>query len=155
MLPLVLIVVGGMLGSGAISWFMAQRARPAAVAAASEGEKTKAENVTASNTPAEYLDLGPPFIIALADEGKSRYLQVQMQLLAHDNQALAMVEKSMPTIRNNLLLRLGQERTDTLRTREDKERVQAAVLEEVNGVLHAADEKLKIDAVLFTSFVTQ
>jgi flagellar protein FliL len=152
MMPLLIIVMGGMLGSGGLSWFLSQRAGHAPAAAAEGEEKGKHAK---SDKPAEYVDMGPAFIIALADEGKSRYLQLEMQLMAREHKTLGAVEKHMPRIRNNLLLRLGQESTESLRTREDKERIQAAVLEEVNTILHEEDDSLTVDAVLFTSFVTQ
>lgn len=159
MLPLIVVVFGGMLASAGVSWFLSQRSANALMsklqsseqAASGDGHEAADEPVG----PAQYHDMGSPFIIALSDEGKTRYLQLEMQLMTRQSATLGELEKHMPRIRNNLLMRLGQEKTETLRTREDKERVQAAVLEEINRILGEADTKSSIEAVLFTSFVTQ
>jgi flagellar protein FliL len=159
MLPLIVIVFGGVLASGGISWFLVQQSAKAMIAKIQSAEDVPSDDAHAATEelaePAEYHDMGTPFIIALSDEGKTRYLQVEMQLMTHQHNALAELEKHMPRIRNNLLMRLGQEKTETLRSREDKERVQAAVLEEVNAILAESGQQASVDAVLFTSFVTQ
>lgn len=102
-----------------------------------------------------YLPLQPPFVINLADEEASRYLQVEIELMSHDAKAIENVKTHMPRIRNSLLLLLGQQRVSELTTREGKEQLQARLLDEIRKIMEAETGKPGVDAVYFTSFVMQ
>jgi flagellar protein FliL len=65
------------------------------------------------------------------------------------------LKQHMPIIRNRLLLLFSQQTVEGVRSREAKEKLQADALKEVQAVLTEATGKPGIDALYFTSFVTQ
>ncbi len=102
-----------------------------------------------------YFALEPPFTVNLADEGVTRYLQVEVQVMARKQDAIDAVTLHMPVIRNQLLLLFSQNKVEELRSREAREALQKKALEEVRKILKAETGKPGIEALYFTSFVTQ
>lgn len=105
--------------------------------------------------PALYHPMEPVFVVNLADPDGSKYLQVEVQLMTRDPDALAQLAQHAPRIRNRLLLLYGQQHSAGLRTRADKERLQKESLAEVQAILKSETGKPGVEAVYFTSFVTQ
>jgi flagellar protein FliL len=104
---------------------------------------------------AHYLPLQPAFVVNLADEEAARYLQIEIEVMARDASAIDQIEKHLPRVRNSLLLLLGSRRASDLDSREDKEKLQADVLAEIQGVMTAETGKPQIEAVYFNSLVMQ
>jgi flagellar protein FliL len=105
--------------------------------------------------PAQYYALEPAFVVNLVDADAVRYLQADVQLVTRDNETRAAVETHAPAIRNHLLLLFGQQSVAQLSQRSGKERLQAAALAEVRQVLKHEAAPDKVEAVIFTSLVTQ
>jgi flagellar FliL protein len=105
--------------------------------------------------PAQYLALTPAFVVNLADGGSTRYLQADIQLMTRDPETLAALELHAPPIRNRLLLLLGSQSSTGLVDRAGKEALQKKALAEVRAVLKAEKAADKVDALYFTSLVTQ
>lgn len=144
----ILLAAGGAAGGG---YYFATK-KSAAAPATGDAAKTEAAAVSG---PALYLTMQPAFIVNLADEQASRYLQVEMEAMSRDSKALDDLKNHMPHIRNSLLLLLGQRRATDLVARADKEKLQAEVLAEVRRIMEKETGKPGIDAVYFTSFVMQ
>lgn len=140
------VVVAALLGGG-LTWYLAGGEPPAT------GEE--AAEPAAAKGPAQYIGIDPAFVVNLADEDEIRYLQVEIQVMTRDPKIAEDMKIHMPMIRNRLLLLFSQKRSSELRTREDKEQLQADALKEVQDVLVAEVGRPGIDALLFTSFVTQ
>lgn len=104
---------------------------------------------------AQYLPLDPAFVVNTADEDSQHYLQTDVQVMARNADALEAVKTHMPHIRNNLLLLFGQQKTADVRDRAGREKLQAAALKEVQDVLKTETGKPGVEALYFTSFVTQ
>lgn len=105
-----------------------------------------------------YKALDPAFVVNLADDDGSRYLQVEVQVMSKDQSAIDAVELHMPVIRNQLLLLFSNRKVDDLRTREAREDLQKQALVEVQKILKelaGKSGKNTIEALYFTSFVTQ
>jgi flagellar protein FliL len=134
-------------GAGGAGWYFLART-PAATDA--EG----AAAAPSSATP-HYLALQPAFVVNLADAEAARYLQVEIEVMARSSSALDKVSDHMPRVRNALLLLLGSRRVSDLASREQKEKLQADVLAEIQAVMAAETGKPQIEAVYFNSFVMQ
>lgn len=139
---LTLVVLGG--GGGGWWWWQGQQA----AAHASKAAKPQ-------RAPAQYFALEPAFVVNLVDAEAVRYLQADVQLVTRDAQTRTSVETHAPAIRNRLLLLFGQQSTAQLAQRSGKERLQAAALAEVRQVLRQEGAADKVEAVIFTSLVTQ
>ncbi|WP_460814438.1 flagellar basal body-associated FliL family protein [Luteimonas pelagia] len=137
-LVLVAAAVGGWV------WFATPDAEPAP-------EEAKAP----TRGKALYFALEPAFVVNLADEDAVRYLQAELQVMTRDAATLAALEQHAPAVRNRLLLLFGQQTARTLSARRGKETLQALALAEVRAALAAEQAPDGIEAVYFTSLVTQ
>ena len=140
-----LMIVGVVLllaAGGGGAWWYTSHAAPAKHAA----EK---------KLPTQYFAMEPAFVVNLADTDAVRYLQADVQLATRDPETLKALEEQAPAIRNRLLLLFGQQTSDTLIQRSGKERLQDKAMAEVKSVLKHEGAPDKVEAVIFTSLVTQ
>jgi flagellar protein FliL len=147
--PVLISVVATAMIGGGTAWYLVGRAP------AGTGAEGAAAAVQVPKGPAQYVGIEPAFVVNLADEGELRYLQVEIQVMTRDPKIADELKTHMPMIRNRLLLLFSQQRVAELRSREDKERLQAAALQEVQDVLTSETGRPGIETLLFTSFVTQ
>ncbi len=132
---------------GGLAWWKWQ----ASIAHADAAEK----KVPAARAAAQYYALEPAFVVNLVDDDTVRYLQADVQLVTRDPATLAAIGANAPAIRNRLLLLFGQQSSAQLGQRSGKERLQEAARAEVRQVLKGEGAADKIEAVIFTSLVTQ
>lgn len=119
------------------------------------GDKAdEAETAEETVAKAQYLAL-QTMVVNFAQKGPARYLQVDIELMAHQAEALTAVEEHMPVIRNDILLKLGSQSYENVSTREGKEKLRQEILDAVNRILKVQTDKQSIQAVYFTNFVMQ
>lgn len=118
------------------------------VAAAAHGEEG------AAGKAAVYYAIDPPLVVNFEDGSAVRFLQISMELRAHDAKAIESVQKNIPLIRNNLLLLMSNRNYQSLMSREGKEKLRQEALTEIRAV-QKKEGGSDIDDVLFTSFVVQ
>jgi flagellar FliL protein len=133
------------------------------------GKDGKGEVAAAERPETHYLPLDT-MVVNFDDNGPARFLQVDIQLMAHQEDALNEVQKQMPAIRNDILMLLSAQTYKSVSTLAGKEALRKQILQAVNKVLVRAaaakggdkkDEDKKddkaptVDAVYFTSFVMQ
>lgn len=149
-IALVVVVAAGAAGGGA--WFFANSGDAKAEHAETKSE-AKTGNVPA---PAQYFALEPPFVVNLiGSAGGARYLQVEVQLMTRDPEAMKNIQLHAPAIRAKLLMLFAQQDAEGLITRAGKEKLQGEALTEVKKLLIAETGKPAVEALLFTSFVMQ
>lgn len=102
-----------------------------------------------------YYPLRPPFVVNFEHRGRVRYLQVSITLMARDPAVIEAVQQHMPLIRNRVILLLGGEDFEELRTDEGRELLRLALLEALQEILEEELGKPGIEQVLFTNFVMQ
>ncbi|NUS39229.1 MAG: flagellar basal body-associated FliL family protein [Lysobacter sp.] len=117
--------------------------------------KAPAKPVQPAKAPAQYYALDPAFVVNLADADTVRYLQADVQLMTRDPATLSALQQQAPALRNRLLLLFGQQTAQSLAERRGKERLQQQALAEVRAVLKGEGGPDKVEAVYFTSLVTQ
>ncbi len=89
-------------------------------------------------------------------KGPARFLQVDMQAMAHSEEVGHLLEMHKPAIRNDLLLLLASQSFDVVSTPEGKEALRQQAVETINRVLsEQAKSPERIETVYFTSFVMQ
>jgi len=138
-----LLVVAG----GAGWWYLQGRAAPVEKAADTPAASTR--------KPAQYYLFEPAFVVNLADTDAVRYLQADIQVMTRDPETVKALQLHDPAIRNRLLLLFGQQSAQQLAQRSAKERLQERAKAEVVAVLRAEQAADKVEAVFFTSLVTQ
>ncbi|HEX3398386.1 MAG TPA: flagellar basal body-associated FliL family protein [Steroidobacteraceae bacterium] len=107
-----------------------------------------------SGKPSVYYAIDPPLVVNFEDGSAVRFLQITMEIMAHDEKAIDSVQKNIPLIRNNLLLLMSNRNYQSMMSREGKEKLRQEALTEVRAV-QKKEGGPDIDDVLFTSFVVQ
>ena len=120
-------------------------APPAAAAHDAEGAAAKAT---------VYYAIDPPLVVNFEDGSVVRFLQITMEIMAHDPKTIESVQKNIPLIRNNLLLLMSNRNYQSMMSREGKEKLRQEALAEIRAV-QKKEGGPDIDDVLFTSFVVQ
>jgi flagellar protein FliL len=146
------VIAAGAAGGGA--WFFTSHSGDAkAEQQAAAKNDTKTGNIPAL---AQYFALEPPFVVNLiGSAGGARYLQVEVQLMTRDPEAMKNIQLHAPAIRAKLLMLFAQQNAEALITRTGKERLQNDALTDVKKLLIAETGKPSVEALLFTSFVMQ
>ncbi|MEA1868298.1 MAG: flagellar basal body-associated FliL family protein [Thermodesulfobacteriota bacterium] len=105
--------------------------------------------------PPEYFVLNPVFVTNLQDKNKQRYLQINVQVMARDSEAIEAVKLHMPVIRNNLTLLFSSKNSKELNNRSGIEKLREETLSEIHKILMENLGREGIEEVYFTSFVIQ
>ena len=136
-----LLVLGG---GGAAAYFFYYKA-PAAQAHEAEPEPEPAG-------PTGIVPL-EPFVVNLADAGRSRFLRVSLSLVVGEEHAVEIEENAVEKarIRSAILELLALQQADALVTPEGKDALKKSIAERVAQAVHA----LKVVDVLFAEFVVQ
>ncbi len=103
---------------------------------------------------AVYYAIDPPLVVNFEDGSAVRFLQITMEVMAHDPKAIDSVQKNVPLIRNNLLLLMSNRNYQSLMSREGKEKLREEALAEIRAV-QKKESGMDVDDLLFTSFVVQ
>jgi len=101
-----------------------------------------------------YYAIDPPLVVNFEDGSVVRFLQISMEVMAHDQKTIDSVQKNIPVIRNNLLLLMSNRNYQTMMSREGKEKLRQEALTEIRAV-QKKEGSPDVDDLLFTSFVVQ
>lgn len=112
-----------------------------------EPEKPKA--------PPAYKSIEPAFVVNIDDAGMMRFLQIQVELMAHDPVLIEGIDKVLPRIRGDLLMLFSAVQMDTVRSPEGREKLRRQALEVVNKALVDETGKGGVEAIYFTRLVIQ
>jgi flagellar FliL protein len=105
--------------------------------------------------PAIYLQLDPAFVVNFQDAEALRFLQIGVNVMSHDPEAIAAAKEADPEIRNALLMLFSAQDVKSLSDVRGKQKLQAAALAEIQRVLKEKIGRPGVDAVYFTSFIMQ
>jgi flagellar FliL protein len=105
--------------------------------------------------PAIYLKMDPQMVVNFDASSEVKFLAVDIEFMARDQAVLDDVQRSMPKIRNNLLMLISNRDYKTLMTREGKDKLRLEALDETKRVLRQETGSAKLEDLLFTSFVVQ
>lgn len=142
---LALVVLGG---GGAGAWFFLMSGNDAEVA---DG----AEPAAPVQQPAQYLQLAPAFVVNFPHQGRQRFMQADISVMARDAEALAAVSQHMPVVRHALNNLFSAQLILVFENPAGIENLRQLATEEVNRVLEREIGRAGIEEVLFTSFVMQ
>jgi flagellar FliL protein len=101
-----------------------------------------------------FYAIDPPLVVNFEDGSVVRFLQITMEVMAHDQKAIDSVQKNMPLIRNNLLLLMSNRDYQSMMSRDGKDKLRHEVLAEIRAVQKKQGGE-DVDDVLFTTFVVQ
>ena len=137
-----LLAVGLSVGA---TWFFMHKREPAPV-----------DPTAASVKPAAiYEPLAPAFVVNFNQNGRQRYMQVSITLLARNQADLDALKVHMPVIRNNLVMLFSGQSFDTLATPVGQEMLRQKATASVQEVAQKEVGKVVVEQLLFTNFVLQ
>jgi flagellar FliL protein len=157
LLAIALAVVVSTAASAGVSFMLTRHALAAAAHADDAAAESDGDDKAAAEKPKDppnYLPLDPAFVVNLeADD--TRFLQVQVQLMTRDAHAVDTLKLHEPRIRNALLMLFSQQHPADIATLAGKQKLQAESLDQIQKILVEETGKPLVEAVYFTSFVTQ
>lgn len=118
----------------------------------SESEPDDEEHAAAETL---YYDLGKPLVVDFSKSASARFVSISLSFLVEGADTVEVLKKNEPMIRNNLLMLINAQGAENLKTREGKDKLRAAILAEVTGVLEKMAGKSQVKEIFFTSFVMQ
>ena len=168
MKKVIIIAVAAVLllsGIGTGAWFFLYKSAAPEAKSAEAGKhggkpdkkdaKGKTGKKAESTLPAVYLALDPAFVVNFEDQGVVRFLQITVEVGAHDPLVLDAVKLHMPIIRNNLVMLFSDLNMASITSRAGKEKLRADALREVQKVLQEQTGEPGVENIYFTSFVMQ
>jgi len=104
--------------------------------------------------PAIYHTL-EPIVVNINDNGRIRFLQAKMDVMARSQEVIDAVTQHMPRIRNELVLLLSSQTVESVSTPEGKEALRKAALERIQAVLQKEIGEPGVEDVFITSLIVQ
>lgn len=123
----------------------------------SSGGKDEHTDEDEAAVPAEklYFDLGKPIVVDFPKGSAVQHGRITVSMLVEGAETIEVLKKNEPMMRNNLLMLIGAQDPASLNTREGKELLGKAMLDDVTAVLVKMAGKGQVNEIFFTSFVMQ
>ena len=151
-LKLIIVIVLALLlaigvSVGATWYFMhSAQSKPAAAVA---------QTAPAGKQPAIFEAMAPAFVANFNQNGRQRYMQVSITMLARNQADLDALKVHMPVIRNNLVMLFSGQDFATLASPVGQEMLRQKATASVQEVAQKELGKVVIEQLLFTNFVLQ
>ncbi|WP_223441140.1 MULTISPECIES: flagellar basal body-associated protein FliL [Pseudomonas] len=151
-LKLIIVIVLALLlaigvSVGATWYFMhSAQSKPAAAVA---------ETAAIGKQPAIFEAMAPAFVANFNQNGRQRYMQVSITMLARNQADLDALKVHMPVIRNNLVMLFSGQDFATLASPVGQEMLRQKATASVQEVAQKELGKVVIEQLLFTNFVLQ
>jgi len=120
-----------------------------------EGKEEAKHGESKKSDVPSYYKFTPAFIVNIPSNGRLRFLQIEVQLMAKSEDELKMIEAYAPVIRNDLITLFSSQNYDDLLTPDGKENLRKSALAVSRKILKENAGKPCVEQVLFTNFVTQ
>lgn len=131
-----------------------QKKQEETVVKAEKTESKHGEKKEKSDKPS-YYKFSPAFIVNIPSNGRLRFLQIEVQLMAKNEEDLKNIEAYAPVIRNDLITLFSSQNYDDLLTPDGKENLRKSSLAVSRKILKDNSGAPCVEQVLFTNFVTQ
>ncbi len=122
-----------------------------------KGEVSKSEPVEEAEIPVEklYFDMSKALVVDFPKGSPVQHGRITISILGEGAETIAVLKKNEPMIQNNLLMLVGAQDSSVLNTREGKEMLRQAILDNVVAVVKKMSAHGYVEAIFFTSFVMQ
>ncbi|MFK7828947.1 MAG: flagellar basal body-associated protein FliL [Congregibacter sp.] len=123
-----------------------------------DADDPAAEGAAAPVAPVEkrepYYAKMKKLLVNLESGGRSRYVQVELQLMSYTEEVIDQAYRDMPAIRDRLIILYNDQDFVALKSPEGKDALRVATLETVNLALELTPPAA-VDQVYFENFVLQ
>lgn len=121
----------------------------------SKGEQAEHADEAAVHAEKLYFDMSKPLVVDFPKGATVQHGRIAVSMLVEGAETIAVLKKNEPMIRNNLLMLIGAQDPASLNTREGKELLGKAMLDNVTSVIVKMAGKGQVNEIFFTSFVMQ
>lgn len=118
-------------------------------------EHAAAEAAAPVKKQAIYEAMVPAFVVNFTYQGRQRYMQVSVALMARDQAEMDALKVHMPVLRNRLVMLFSGQDFGTLITPVGKEMLRQQATATVQELAQKETGKLVIEQLLFTNLVLQ
>ncbi len=160
-LVIVLLVILAIGGSVAATLYFAG-VSPATEEVSSDGseakkeeKKSKKEKDDKEKQPAIYLVFEAPFVVNFINNNQIRYLQINVEVMARDQDVIDAITAHMPKIKNNFLVLFSDLDFEMITNAAGKQKLRELALKELREILKEEGDKNDVEALYFTGFVMQ
>ncbi|TRX00488.1 flagellar basal body-associated FliL family protein [Candidatus Methylobacter oryzae] len=103
-----------------------------------------------------YFDMSnKPIVVDFPQGAAAKHGRITLSVLVEGAETIEVLKKNEPMIRNNLLMLVGAQDPASLNTREGKEMLSKAMLDDISAVVVKMAGKGRVKEIFFTSFVMQ
>ncbi|MWV12580.1 flagellar basal body-associated protein FliL [Pseudomonas sp. L-22-4S-12] len=120
-----------------------------------EADAEQAAETTPVKKSAIYEQIAPAFIVNFNYQGRQRYMQVSVALMARDQAELDALKVHMPVLRNRLVMLFSGQDYAALITPVGKEMLRQQATTTVQELAQKETGKMVVEQVLFTNLVLQ
>jgi Flagellar basal body-associated protein FliL. len=99
--------------------------------------------------------MSKPIVVDFPKGATVKHGRITVSILVEGAETIEVLKKNEPMMRNNLLMLIGAQDPANLNTREGKEMLAKAMLDDVTAVLIKMAGKGQVKEIFFTSFVMQ
>jgi flagellar protein FliL len=107
------------------------------------------------NRSAMYFEFDPAFVVNIVDQGEMRMLDINVAVLARDEDSLEAVKQNSPALRSKLIDLLEGRDYRVLLTRDGKEALRQECVGALQNVLAHESGRAAIEDVYFTNLIMQ
>ena len=156
-LKLILMIVAGVLAITVLSvggtWFLLKdsMSAPEPLATAANGMTIPAQ----IPLPALYHAMQPAFVINYTQNGKMRFLQVELSVLTRDPGVIGLLSLHNPLIRNNLLDVFSRQDITQVGSAEGKQKLIEELTTAIQDIMQTEIDDPGIESVFYRSFILQ
>ncbi|QSX32718.1 flagellar basal body-associated protein FliL [Shewanella avicenniae] len=154
MLFIIIAVVVILAGGGAAAFFLLGSSEEAPAAA-----ETAAPAATDPAAPAmgnaAYVPMPRPFLFNVAGAGRSRLVEIKVQLMVRGEENEITLQKHIPLVEDALLTTFSGASEEKLSTLAGKDELRQVALLNVQNTLQPITGRKVVEKVLFTGFVMQ
>lgn len=143
-LMIIAIITSVLIAGGIAAYFLIAKKPPIA------GKEEKEQ----PPKPAFYLSLDR-FVVNIAKSKRSRYLQLNVDVLVREEKFLQTLQTHLPKIKNNLVFLLSNLEEEQIFSAEGKDTLRKQVLKEIQNIMEEEIGKPTVEDVFFTNFVVQ
>ncbi len=117
--------------------------------------KGKSKKKKVAKGPPIYLPFEDPFVVNFIDKNQIRYLQINVEVMARDQDVIDSIGAHLPKIKNNLLVLFSDLDFDMITNVAGKQKLRDLALEELRKILKDETGNGEVEALYFTGFVMQ
>lgn len=114
-----------------------------------------AEGDVSATPSTKYIHMEPAFVVNYGTTGRMKYLRTEVSLKVNGSEAASKVSQHKPYIRNNLVLLLSAQESETMNSSKGRESLRKVCLDEVRALMTKLEGMSYVDDLYFSNFVVQ